>query len=332
MQNILIVDDEGDFREMVKQLVTGLGYSCHTAMDAIEALELIQEDHFDLVISDIRMKGMDGLKLAQEARSSHPDLEFIIMTGHADDYSYPDIIKVGAADFIIKPFSSEELQAKLDRIEKEKKTLRRLHLANDSLKESNVLLQTTLVESVNAMASALEMRDPYTAGHQRRVADIAGAIARKLGLPAEQLDAIRLAALIHDIGKIFVPSEILMKPSRLKEIEMALIMHHCEAGFDILKGVSFPWPIDQIVLQHHEKMDGSGYPQGLRGEEILLEARVIGVADVVEAMSSHRPYRPSLGLDIAMEEIARNRGTLFDKNAVDACRALFADSPSMDFS
>lgn len=184
-------------------------------------------------------------------------------------------------------------------------------------------LHKNMLQTVEAIASIVEMRDPYTSGHQARVAIIAKDIARQMDLPEEQMHAIHLAGLVHDLGKIRIPAEILSKPSRLNELEYSLIKMHPQAGYDILKGVDFSWPIAEMVLQHHERMDGSGYPRGLRGEEILLGARILIVADVVEAMSSHRPYRPGLGVEAALDEIMRGRGKLYDPQVVDACVTLF---------
>jgi HD-GYP domain-containing protein (c-di-GMP phosphodiesterase class II) len=184
-------------------------------------------------------------------------------------------------------------------------------------------LQSNLEGTVRAMAAILEMRDPYTAGHQARVADLAAAIARQIGLPDEQAHAIHLAGVVHDLGKIQIPAEILSKPGRLLDIEFSLIKTHPQAGYDILKDIDFPWPIAQMVLQHHERLDGSGYPQGLKGEAIMLEARILCVADVVEAISAHRPYRPGMGTEVALDEITRNSGTLYDPQVVEACLALF---------
>ena len=179
--------------------------------------------------------------------------------------------------------------------------------------------------TIQAVAATVEMRDPYTAGHQRRVAELAAAIANELGLDQDRVHGIHLAGIIHDLGKINIPSEILSRPGRLSEIEYSLIRTHAASGYEILKDVEFPWPISQMVLQHHERLDGSGYPNGLRGEEILLEARILIVADVVEAMTSHRPYRPGLGLEAALKEISGNRGKLYDPAAVDACVKLFRE-------
>jgi len=182
-----------------------------------------------------------------------------------------------------------------------------------------------LEETVNALASAVEMRDSYTAGHQRRVAQLACAVARETDLPDDQIEAIYMAGLIHDIGKISVPADILLKPSRLSEMEMNLIKTHPQVSFDILKDIEFPWPVAHIVLQHHERMDGSGYPHGLSGEDILLEARILAIADVVEAMASHRPYRPALGIDKALDEISKNKGILYDSAVVNACTKILAE-------
>jgi PAS domain S-box-containing protein len=186
-------------------------------------------------------------------------------------------------------------------------------------------LRKSLEAMINAMAVTVETRDPYTAGHQRRVADLARAIAVEMNLKSEQIDSIRMASMIHDIGKIAVPAEILSKPTKLTDLEFDLIKTHSQSGYDILKDIEFPWPLADFVLQHHERMNGSGYPQGLKGDDILLEARIMAVADVVEAIASYRPYRPALGIDLALKEISGNKGILYDADAVDACLKLFQE-------
>ena len=197
--------------------------------------------------------------------------------------------------------------------------------AEDELKRSYGQLRETLITTVNALASASEMRDAYTAGHQRRVTTLACAIATEMGLADEQFDGLRLAGLIHDIGKINIPAEILNKSGRISDIEFNIIKTHPQIGYNIVKEIEFPWPIAQIVLQHHERLDGSGYPQGLKDGGIMLEAKILAVADVVEAMASHRPYRPALGIDVALAEITNNKGILYDSEAVDICRGLFCE-------
>ncbi|MBU1162570.1 MAG: HD-GYP domain-containing protein [Proteobacteria bacterium] len=169
------------------------------------------------------------------------------------------------------------------------------------------------------------MRDLYRDRHQKRVSQLACAMAIEMSLPEEQIEGIRVAGNIHDIGKISVPMEILSKPGQITESEFDIVKNHAQAGYDILRTIEFPWPIAQIVLQHHERMDGSGYPQGLSGEDILLEAKILAVADVVEAMASHRPYRPALGIDKALEEISINKGKLYDAEVVNACLKVFKD-------
>lgn len=184
-------------------------------------------------------------------------------------------------------------------------------------------LQKALGATIKAITLVVEARDPYTAGHQVRVSEIAQAIAEEMGLPPERIDSLRLASAIHDIGKIAVPAEILSKPTKLRDAEFSLIRIHPEAGYEILKEMEPQGNVDQIIFQHHERINGSGYPQGLSGQDILLEARIIAVADVVEAMASHRPYRPTIGIEEALEEISKNRGTLYDQDVVDACVILF---------
>lgn len=184
-------------------------------------------------------------------------------------------------------------------------------------------LNSALTGTIRAMSRIVDLRDPYTAGHQKRMADLAGTIAAEMGMDKERVDFIRLAGSIHDIGKISVPAEILSKPAKLSETELNLVRIHPQAGYDMLKDVDFPWPIADVILQHHERVDGSGYPNGLKGDEMLAEARILAVADVVESMVSHRPYRATLGLDSALEEIEKNRGVLYDQEVVDACLDLF---------
>ncbi len=191
-------------------------------------------------------------------------------------------------------------------------------------------LRKTLGSTINAIAGMVETRDPYTAGHQRRVADLARAIATEMKLDPGRIDGLRLAGTIHDLGKIAIPSEILTKPTRLTNLEFELVKTHAQAGYDILKDIDFPWPIARMILEHHERMDGSGYPQGLQGDDILLESRILAVADVVEAMASHRPYRPALGAGPALAEIVQNKGRLYDLDAADACLRLF-DEKRFDF-
>jgi PAS domain S-box-containing protein len=195
--------------------------------------------------------------------------------------------------------------------------------AEKELQQTLDSLKNAVGTTIQVLASTVEARDPYTSGHQSRVADLACAIATEMELPHDTIEGIRMASSIHDIGKLSIPAEILSKPSKLTEIEFSLLKEHSQSGYEMLKDVKSPWPLAQIVYQHHERMDGSGYPRNLKGDEILMDARVMAVADVIEAMASHRPYRSSLGIKAAIKEIEKNRGTLYDNVVADAGLRLF---------
>ncbi|MCF8083791.1 MAG: HD-GYP domain-containing protein [Deltaproteobacteria bacterium] len=250
-----------------------------------------------------------------------------MVTGVDDPQVAAGAIAAGAYGYIIKPLDANEVIINI------RNALRRreLEIANrkyqqdleERVEARTASLRRAMNGIVRAMGLTVEARDPYTSGHQHRVAVISAAVAAEMGLSEDRIEGIRLAGLIHDLGKITIPAGILSKPTRLADFEFALIQTHPQVGYDILKEIEFPWPIAQMVHQHHEKMDGSGYPQGLAGEDILLEARILCVADVVEAMASHRPYRPAIGLDPALAEIEANAGLLYDPEAVKACLTLF---------
>jgi HD-GYP domain-containing protein (c-di-GMP phosphodiesterase class II) len=186
-------------------------------------------------------------------------------------------------------------------------------------------LRTALTQTIQVLLSASEQRDAYTAGHQQRVCNLTVAIAEEMALSPEQVDGLRFASMVHDIGKLGIPAELLAVPRKLKPEEFALVKMHSQIGYEILKDVDYPWPIQDLVLQHHERLDGSGYPNQLRGAEICLEARVLAVADAVEAMSSHRPYRPAIGVERALEEVSVEAGTKYDAEVLEACRAIHRD-------
>ncbi|MDP2853280.1 MAG: HD domain-containing protein [Smithellaceae bacterium] len=197
--------------------------------------------------------------------------------------------------------------------------------AEEQLRESLEQVRRAMQTTIQVLVMAVEIKDPYTAGHQRRMTGLARTMATEMGLPPEKIEGLRMAGIIHDIGKITMPTEILSKPTKLSSIELSLIREHVQLGYNILKDVESPWPLAEIVLQHYERLDGSGYPRALKGEDILIEARILAVADVVEAMASHRPYRPALGLDAALAEITKKKGTLYDPAAVEVCLSLFRE-------
>jgi PAS domain S-box-containing protein len=241
---------------------------------------------------------------------------YTITALHKDGSEFPFGIHATQAVYEGKPAIIAVAQDISDKVRAEEDTRRYI----ERLKQG-------MHSTVEVISIISEMRDPYTHGHERRVGEIAAAaaIAVEMGLDANRVEGIRVAGYMHDVGKIGVPAEILSKPTRLTPAEFQLVRGHAQQSYEILKGVDFPWPVAQVALQHHERLDGSGYPQGLKGDEILLEARIIAVADVVEAMASHRPYRPGLGIDHALAEIERGRGTVYDPVVSDACLRLFRD-------
>ncbi|MGD2124453.1 MAG: response regulator [Desulfobacteraceae bacterium] len=348
---VLFVDDEPHILKALGRLFMDEPYRIYTFTNPSEALEALAQTEASVVVSDHRMPEMEGITFLEKVGEIWPDTVRIIMTGFGDlEIATAAINKGGIYRFINKPWDDRELKlvvkTAVDRhtllrenkrlLALTKKQNEELALLNQNLekkveertralKQNERKLEEALVDTIRAMAMTVERRDPYTAGHQSRVADLAGAIASEMALPKARRDGIRMAGMIHDIGKISAPSDILSKPGVLNEHELGLIKTHPQVGYDILEKIAFPWPVAQIVLQHHERMDSSGYPQGLSGNAIILEARIIAIADVVEAMASHRPYRPALGMDKALNEISANRGILYDKEVVDACLKLFRE-------
>jgi putative two-component system response regulator len=327
--HILIADDTPASLRLLTDILKGEGYEVRSAISGELALHAATAQPPELMLLDIRMPGMDGFEVCQrlKAQDSTRDVPVIFVSAMSDTLEKLKGFELGAVDYVTKPYQREELLARVH-THIELNRLRR-HLEEmveertESLRISEMKLRTSLLESISAIAATVEIRDPYTAGHQRRVAQLATAMAHELGLPEQRIEGLNLAAVVHDVGKIQIPAEILSKPGRLTELEFSLMKQHPQVGYDILKEVDFPWPIAEFVWQHHERLDGSGYPQGLAGEAIHPEARILAVADVIEAMASHRPYRPGLGIETALGEIERHSGILYDRDAVDAALKLF---------
>ncbi|MEW6615894.1 MAG: HD domain-containing phosphohydrolase [Thermodesulfobacteriota bacterium] len=336
MTSILVIDDEKPIRRLLGGMLDVAGYKCSLAADAVEARSLIKSQNFDLILCDVNMPGESGLDLTRYVLAEHQETAVVMVSGVDDPEIAETALEIGAFGYVIKPFRHNELMINianaLRRRELEIKNRIQRHGLEQAVLDRTRELQTTLNKLevategvIQAMAMTIEMRDPYTAGHQRRVRDLSCAIAKDMGFSKERFDAIRMSSMIHDLGKIALPSEILSKPGRLTKTEFELIKTHSQIGYSILKDIEFPWPLAEIILQHHERMNGSGYPRSLSGENILYEARIVAVADVVEAISSHRPYRPALGVDKALVEISKNKDILYDKRVVDTCVKLFSD-------
>jgi putative two-component system response regulator len=336
MAHILIVDDEEPIRRLSSKILDMSGYNCSVASDASEARNLLKDQKFELILCDINMPGESGLDFVRYALSKYPDMAAIMVTAMDDPVIGEIALDLGVYDYIIKPFERNSLlisvtnalkrrQLEIDNRAYREGLEKMVGERTDALRDSMQKLRKALEGSIQAMALTLEMRDPYTAGHQQRVADLASSIAKELGFSEDRINGLYMAGVIHDLGKISIPAEILSKPGKISKIEFDLIKTHPKVGYDILEAIEFPWPIARMVLEHHERIDGSGYPSGLSGEELLLEAKIIGVADVVEAMASHRPYRPALGIEKALDEISENKGKLYDPDVVEACLKLFGE-------
>jgi len=442
-KSTLIVDDDPNVRKSLSDILRARGYAPITAATGKEALDIVKKQPPYVVLIDLRLEDMSGLKLMKGIKEYSAGMECVVITGYASRESAIEAINLGAFSYVQKPYDVEQLLVIIQRAVEKRETEEALResaerfrsLFEDSkdaiyitshgsrfidvnqsaldllgysreemmalsprqlyvnpadilrcqkeieekgfvrdyelklrkknggeidcllsmsvrrgsdegsileyqgiirniteqkrnqevLKRTLGRLRKTLEGIVQTISLTVELRDPYTAGHQQRVANLARAIAEQIGLSEERTEGIYMAGIIHDLGKIAIPAEILSKPGKITEIEFSMIKTHPRIGYDILENIEFPWPIAEIVLQHHERMDGSGYPQGLSGEGILLEARILAVADVVEAMASHRPYRPALGIDKALEEITQNQGILYDPTVVEACLKVFTE-------
>ncbi len=328
---ILAVDDTPASLRLLTDILRSEGYQVRAAISGELALQAAIAEPPELALLDVDMPGMNGYELCARLRAHEGtrDVPVIIVSASSETKEKLKGFEMGAVDYVTKPFQREELLARVHTHLELYRLRHRLEgmveARTRSLRQSEQQLRKTLLDAVLAIAATVEMRDPYTAGHQRRVAEIATGIAGELQLDAAAIEGLRLACVVHDVGKVKVPAEILNKPGRLTELEFALIKNHPQDGYDVLREIDFPWPIARMVQQHHERLDGTGYPDGLRGDEILPEARILSVADVIEAMASHRPYRPGLGIEVALAEIEDKSGALFDPEVVNAALKLFRD-------
>jgi putative nucleotidyltransferase with HDIG domain len=350
MSLVLVVDDEKNILAAFRDFLEEDGHVVHTSDEAKSALRLLRDQEYDVVVSDILMPGMSGLDLLSEIREISETVQVIMITGQPTVENAMQAVRSGAYDYIPKPVSGNSIrkavaqaarvavlreeklrlemenrryQQHLERIVEERTaelyvTNKELHLVNETLRKS-------IDGIVQAISLTIEKRDPHTAGHQFRVAALAKKIAEEMNLSSEAINGISVAGVLHDIGKTTIPAELLVKPERLTPEEFMLVKRHPVAGWEILKNISFPWPIDKIVLQHHERLDGSGYPDGIKSGDMLIEAKVLAVADVVEAMSQHRTYRPALSIETALEEIASKKDAHYDPDVVEACIRLFRE-------
>lgn len=318
---ILVVDDEGTIREILQRTLEAEGHHVVSAMDAAQALTMMDGCPFDLVLSDIMMPGMSGVELLKEIKVICPDTAIIMVTAVADTQTAINAMKQGASDYVTKPFNLVEVILSVDRALEKKSLLManreyRMEL-EDKVAEQTEEIRTTFFGAVKSLAEALEAKDPYTNGHSKRVTELAVILACESGISKAEQDQIRVAGLVHDIGKIGVPEAILHKPDRLTEQEYDCIKEHPAKGERILKPIVRDPLVLSIVLHHHESFAGGGYPEGISGEEIPVGARIMSVADAYDAMTSSRPYRSAMHPDAAKSQLLANRGSQFDPEVVD---------------
>ncbi|MBT3168865.1 MAG: response regulator [Candidatus Cloacimonetes bacterium] len=335
MPKILVIDDNIDNLITVNAVLKSLmpNSKISTSISGKEGIEKIRRDEPDVILLDIQMPEMDGFEVCKIIKSDEKIRHIPIILITASQSSSQDRangLKLGADAFISKPIDEVELIAQIKvalRIKKSEDLLRnekniledKVREKTEHLRKSYDKLMVLFDGIINTLVAVVEARDPYTAGHQQNVNKLAVAIANELNLEGKVVESIHIASILHDIGKIYIPTEILSKPGMLTDIEFEMLKKHPEFGYEILKNINFELPIAEIVHQHHEKIDGSGYPRKLKGDDIYIEAKILSVADVVEAIMSHRPYRASLGVNVALNEIVENRGILYDAKVVDAC-------------
>jgi putative two-component system response regulator len=318
--HILIVEDNQADLDLIRETLpdTGLvSFRIESVSRLSDALARLSNEGVDLVLLDLGLPDSQGLETFHKLSEATPHLPVIILTGNDDQEAAVAAVRNGAQDYLVKGQIGGSLLTRAVRYAMERKR------AEEKILETMELLRKAVRTTMQVLLMAIETKDPYTAGHQRRATKLARAIATDMGLPRNIIEGIRMAGAIHDIGKIPIPVEVLSKPVKLSATEYDLIKEHARHGYEILKDVESPWPLAEIAHQHHERLNGSGYPQGLKGENIRIEARILAVADVVEAMASFRPYRPAPGIDAALEEIEKSAGVLYERAAVEVCLRLF---------
>jgi putative nucleotidyltransferase with HDIG domain len=343
--HILIVDDDQAIREILSEGLSDSGYECVTACDGVEGLRKLQSNGFHLVVSDIDMPKMDGVSLLQKIKEIRPDTEIIMLTGVVDVETAIQSMRLGACDYLTKPFNLAEVRITVERALEKQRLIREnreyqktlelkvaertadLSRKNREVEELLRRLQSSYQTTLEALATALDTRDTETLGHSLRVASYTVAVARRMGVGEPDLTDIYRGALLHDVGKIGIPDAILRKPGKLTSEEWVEMRRHPEIGYRILQGINFLEAPREIVLSHQEMYDGSGYPRGLKGKEIPLGARIFSVVDTLDAMTSDRPYRKAMPYEAARAEINKYSGAQFDPDVV----KVFLEIPESDW-
>ncbi len=321
-KQILIVEDESIVAKDIKNTLEMMGYEVPFIISSgEEAIDKLDEFTPDLILMDIMLKGtITGIEATSRIKSKK-DIPVIYLTAYSDEDTIQNIKTSNSYGYILKPFKEAELSTTIEMAIHKHKTEKK-HSQGTKDYPSYDMILTGLLKTLSRI---VEIKNPFHAGHAEKVAKLSVEIAEQLGLSSETIDSVRIAAYIHNIGYLYIPTEVITKPTKLSESEFQMIKAYPRNSYEILKDIDFTYPIAEIVLQHHERMDGSGYPNGLSGNDIMLEARIIAVADVVEAMDSKRPYRERIGVGEALEHLSEKKGELYDPKVVDACIKLFKE-------
>ena len=334
MKKILVVDDEKSIRVTFSKFLSNYGYNVKDAENVEIALKIINTFEPDVVITDIIMPRFSGMKLLQKIKEINPEMPVIIMTGEPSVDTASEAVRSQAFDYIFKPVNKSNLMHIVGRAIEHKKLIdEKIILEKENEKYRNNLeklvvkrtkaLSNAVSATISTVSSMLELRDPYTAGHNRGVGNLSMDIAHKLGLKKSVCNTLLIAGYLHDIGKISIPLDILSKPGKITNLEYQIIKTHVEKSYEILNSANLDQNIAEIVYNHHERLDGSGYPRGISGDSLNIESRIIMVADVVEAMLSHRPYRPAHKIETVLEELKKKDGASYDKKIVDIVEKMF---------
>ncbi len=326
---VMVVDDDEMVLKTISLLLEEECFQVEQCSSGKEAIDKFNNGVYAVVL-DIYMPDLSGLEVFQKIKSKNQYVPIIFHTGAPKRQEERRSIRrhFRPHAYVQKGDPEQLMDTVVSAVESYENIIRSISLSENlyrELRKNTNKIKANIEGTIHAMALTVEMRDPYTGGHQRRVSYLASTIAEKMDFPKEQIKSIQLAGTVHDIGKMQVPVEVLSKSDQLTELELNMIKSHPQAGYDILKTIEFQYPIAEYVLQHHERMDGSGYPLGLSGNNIAIEARILCVADVVDAIGPRRPYRKALGIEMALEEISNNKGILYDPNVVDACLAVIAE-------
>ncbi len=331
---VLIIDDDPKILELLNEILSRHGFDAYAAAGGEEGIELFKKENPSIILTDINMPVITGIEILKIIKNVSPITQVIVFSGFGTTTDVIEALRLGASDYLVKPFNVDLLIHTVSRcVERHELIMERIERKDyleREVRERTAALTHTVYETIKALGLLTEKRDPYTAGHQQRVALLAMGVGRKLNLTQKEIEVINVAGLLHDIGKAAVPAELLAKPSKLMAPEIQLMRLHPEIGYDVIKDIPFieslGKDVSAVVLQHHERLDGTGYPKGLTDDELEFESKILSVSDVVEAMSTHRPYRAAFGMATTKAELIDKRGISYCPECVDACLQLIEEN------